>query len=206
MEQTDYTKNLNKYYKRHAALYDLTRWSFLFGRRKTISQLHRFIDYPTKILEVGCGTGTNLIQITKNFTYANCSGIDVSKSMLLKASRKPIIQRNNVRLHCGDYLNLNDQKKYDILLLSYALTMMSDSKSIVIKKAVSELNPGGILAVVDFHSTEFKWFDQWMQHNHVEINGKLVNELTQELSVEKFELRKAYLGLWKYFIFYGRKV
>ena len=57
---------LTRYYRWHAPLYDATRWSFLFGRAALIRgiALHR---RPRRILEVGCGTGANLLRLSRWF-------------------------------------------------------------------------------------------------------------------------------------------
>lgn len=82
---------------------------------------------------------------------------------------------------------------------------MSENKSKVINKAVFELNEEGFLAVVDFHSSPYRWFLNWMGYNHVDMNNELLEELSGKVDIEFLQIQKAYLGLWKYFIFIGKK-
>jgi ubiquinone/menaquinone biosynthesis C-methylase UbiE len=56
----DTQESLRGYYRLHSKIYDATRWSFLFGRHRLI-ELVASHKTPTRILEVGCGTGTNLV-------------------------------------------------------------------------------------------------------------------------------------------------
>ncbi|MGB4876086.1 MAG: class I SAM-dependent methyltransferase, partial [Candidatus Competibacter sp.] len=72
---------LTRYYRWHAPLYDATRWSFLFGRAALIRgiALHR---RPRRILEVGCGTGANLLRLSRWFPDADITGLDLSADML----------------------------------------------------------------------------------------------------------------------------
>lgn len=205
MSQLQYTQGLKNYYRSHAGFYDLTRWSFLFGRKKTINQLANCIVHPNKILDIGCGTGTNLIQLIRKFPFSIYTGIDLSEDMLLKASQKKVLKDNNVALFYKDYLEFQPKKKYDLIFVSYALTMMSENKSKVINKAIFELNEGGFLAVVDFHSSPYRWFRNWMGYNHVDMNNELLEELSGKVDIEFLQIQKAYLGLWKYFIFIGKK-
>ncbi|TVR85906.1 MAG: class I SAM-dependent methyltransferase [Saprospirales bacterium] len=200
------TTRLESYYKLHAAIYDLSRWSFLFGRKEAIKGLPMLIKYPNEILEIGCGTGSNLSCLTKMYPMANFTGIDLSSEMLEKAARKKPIQNFKVNLIQANYLDFTADCKYDIIFLSYSLTMMGQYKSGVIDKAIEDLNEGGVLGIVDFNSSHFGWFKKWMQYNHVEMKNLVDHELLSTLEIEKRSLKNAYFGLWKYFIFFGRKL
>src|SRR5680860_270801 len=78
---------LQAYYKLHSPIYDATRWSFLFGRRKLISQLPD-LPFRRRLLEVGCGTGKNIKYLSSSYPHAHITGIDISPDMLQKASKK----------------------------------------------------------------------------------------------------------------------
>ncbi|TVQ44136.1 MAG: class I SAM-dependent methyltransferase [Saprospirales bacterium] len=197
--------NLESYYKFHATIYDLTRWSFLYGRKKAINELNCYDMNPVEILEVGCGTGANLIQLAKKFPASTFTGIDLSTEMLDKAAGKKNIQQFKVELIRENYLHFDSPKKYDIILFSYALTMMGKDKSAILEKAIYDLNAGGIITIVDFHSTEYNWFRKWMEFNHVEMEKLIDKNLLSTLKTERLAIKKAYFGLWKYFIYWGRK-
>ncbi|MEZ4622108.1 MAG: class I SAM-dependent methyltransferase [Caldilineaceae bacterium] len=70
-------QTLTRYYRFHAKLYDLTRWSFLFGREALIRTLPGCCR-ATRILEVGCGTGKNLMVLAAAFPAAEITGVDLS--------------------------------------------------------------------------------------------------------------------------------
>ena len=78
---------LKRYYRLHAKIYDVTRWSFLFGRQRII-ELASKNSQPKKILEVGCGTGRNLSALAKAFPEATITGLDLSSDMLSIARNK----------------------------------------------------------------------------------------------------------------------
>lgn len=63
----DHTAVLSRYYRWHARLYDATRWSFLFGRAALIRSIAGFRAPPRHILEIGCGTGSNLLRLARQF-------------------------------------------------------------------------------------------------------------------------------------------
>ena len=54
------------YYRLHSKIYDSTRWSFLHGRWALV-ELLAAQGRPNRILEVGCGTGTNLLHLARLF-------------------------------------------------------------------------------------------------------------------------------------------
>ncbi len=80
-------KDLSGYYKIHAKIYDLTRWSFLFGRENIIKHLPD--KQYLRILEVGCGTGFSLLKLWTKFQQTkNIQGLDASEDMLNEARKK----------------------------------------------------------------------------------------------------------------------
>lgn len=62
--------SLTAYYRWHARIYDLTRWAFLFGRSQLIHKAAYRVVQPARILEVGCGTGRNLVALAQRFPAA----------------------------------------------------------------------------------------------------------------------------------------
>ena len=75
------TATLTRYYRWHARLYDATRWSFLFGRTALIRAIAAD-SQPRRILEIGCGTGSNLLYLHRQFPDAAITGLDLSADML----------------------------------------------------------------------------------------------------------------------------
>ena len=70
--------DLTDSYRWHARIYDLTRWVFLFGRREIIRQAACRMTRPARILEIGCGTGRNLVELAERFPAASVTGLDLS--------------------------------------------------------------------------------------------------------------------------------
>ena len=93
---------LQGYYQFHAKIYDNTRWSFLFGRQAIIAQIGKYAT-PQTILEVGCGTGKNLVALANAFPTATITGVDVSADMLAVARRNLGAQQRQVQLIAKAY-------------------------------------------------------------------------------------------------------
>ena len=78
---------LEKYYRFHSRIYDATRWIFLFGRDRLVKEIAASFQ-PTRILEIGCGTGKNLVRLREMFPGVDLTGLDLSQDMLEVARKK----------------------------------------------------------------------------------------------------------------------
>ena len=196
---------IERYYRLHSQIYDATRWSFLFGRTAILHAAAK-VSRPARILEVGCGTGKNLVTLSRLFPQANVVGVDLSETMLAVARRKIGPMGPRIRLIHGRYgPAFSNQADWDLILFSYALSMFNPGFEEAIATAYRDLAPGGHVAVVDFHDTRFLLFERWMGVNHVRMNGQL-----RPLLNARFKSRidcplPAFGGLWRYLLFVGQK-
>lgn len=191
---------LQSYYKWHAYFYDMTRWSFLFGRKKLVRKLPALPANP-HILEVGCGTGYNLKMLNNRYPNGKITGIDLSPDMLSVASK--ITNKQSIDVIHGIYEQEIQTRTFDLILLSYSLTMMKAPVDKILAKLSKNLRDDGTIAVVDFHQTPHRWFGQWMQKNHVTMNGHWLPALKSAFKPRYLENSSAYWGLWSYFLFIG---
>jgi S-adenosylmethionine-diacylgycerolhomoserine-N-methlytransferase len=148
------TDRMNRMYRWQRHIYDATRRYYLLGRDQMIANL-----WPApgaNILEIGCGTGRNLVLAARRYPDARLFGIDVSTEMLTSAisaiSRRGLAPR--IRVAHGDAtafdpLPLFGVPAFDHVMISYSLSMIPDWDR-VIEAAVKRLAPGGRLHVVDF--------------------------------------------------------
>ena len=198
---------IERYYKFHSRIYDATRWSFLFGRTAILGPVKAANPTPGRILEVGCGTGKNIVNLCRHFPRATVTGVDLSETMLAVARTKLAEFGDRARLlHQAYNAPLNPPEGgFDLVLFSYALTMFNPGFETAIEAAHADLAPGGCIAVVDFHDTRFPWFEKWMGVNHVRMNGQLRPLLQARFKPETDELLDAYGGVWRYLTFVGRK-
>jgi S-adenosylmethionine-diacylgycerolhomoserine-N-methlytransferase len=194
------------YYRWHARIYDATRWSFLFGREAVLHRVAADGPAPTRILEIGCGTGRNLLSLARRFPQAEITGVDLSAAMLAVAARKAAPYGPRVRLVQQAYnAPLGATAGFDLVLCSYALSMFNPGFEAAIAAAERDLVPGGRFALVDFHATQVRGFARWMGVNHVRMNGQLRPILRRTFPPAIDELRNAYGGVWEYLIYVGRR-
>ncbi|EMG37915.1 methylase involved in ubiquinone/menaquinone biosynthesis [Desulfocurvibacter africanus PCS] len=205
-------QDLQGYYRLHAHLYDATRWSFLFGRqdvlRQAVAAMGRDAMRDVRILEVGCGTGRNLVSLAKLFPRARITGLDLCAPMLRRAVVKAVRSRTaRIRLVQAPYgLEAMPQESCDLVLFSYALSMFNPGLEQALDTARQHLRPGGRVAVVDFRRTGVGLFQRWMALNHVRMDDHILPVLRERFAPEREEIRLAYAGLWEYCLFLGRKV
>lgn len=204
------TADLQSYYKLHAKIYDATRWSFLFGRGLIIDRLAALTrasgTAPQRILEIGCGTGTNLQALRAAFPAAEISGIDLCGPMLDKARQKVgtctlIEAAYSTPLTAGK----PEAPKFDAILASYALSMFNPGYLEALDCAREDLAPGGLFCLVDFHDTRFGVFRNWMAANHVRMEGHLLPAMRERFKTRVREVRSAYGGVWRYLLYIGEK-
>lgn len=197
---------IERYYRFHARIYDATRWSFLFGRTAILDEVVRAGGRPKRILEVGCGTGKNLVNLARHFPEAEITGLDLSAAMLERAGAKVASFGSRVKLVQRAYdAPIGGAEPFDLVLFSYALTMFNPGYDIAIAAAAGDLAPGGMVAVVDFYDTAFPPFARWMGVNHVLMEGQLRAPLQANFESRVDRLKLAYAGVWRYWLFVGVK-
>jgi S-adenosylmethionine-diacylgycerolhomoserine-N-methlytransferase len=149
---------MNRMYRRQRYIYDGTRRYYLLGRDRLISELQPAPG--STVLEIGCGTGRNLVQAARLYSDARFFGVDVSTEMLTSAisaiSRHGMT--NRIRVAHGDGTAFDPQAlfglaSFDHVMISYSLSMIPDWRG-VLQAAISRLAPGGRLHVVDFGDQE----------------------------------------------------
>jgi S-adenosylmethionine-diacylgycerolhomoserine-N-methlytransferase len=152
------TALMNRIYRRQRHIYDLTRRFFLLGRNRLIADLAP--GPGDAVLEIGCGTGRNLILAARRYPQAQFFGIDVSTHMLTSAIEA--IERagleSRVRVAHADATAFHPRlvfgkQRFERIMISYSLSMIPGWQG-VLDVALSLLAKGGRLAIVDFGRQE----------------------------------------------------
>jgi S-adenosylmethionine-diacylgycerolhomoserine-N-methlytransferase len=156
--QTEATGRMNRMYRWQRYIYDATRRYYLLGRDQLIDGLQPAAN--ATVLEIGCGTGRNLVHAARKYPHATFCGIDVSTEMLTTAISA--IDRGglggSVRVAHGDATAFDPAPlfgivAFDHVMISYSLSMIPDWHA-VLDNAVLRLKPGGQLHIVDFGHQE----------------------------------------------------
>jgi S-adenosylmethionine-diacylgycerolhomoserine-N-methlytransferase len=151
---TEATDRMNRMYRRQRHIYDGTRRYYLLGRDEMIVRLQPIAG--ASVLEIGCGTGRNLVSAARLHPDARFFGIDVSTEMLTSAisaiSRHDLT--NRIRVAHGDGTAFDPKllfgiPSFDHVMISYSLSMIPDWRR-VLQAAANSVKPGGRLHIVDF--------------------------------------------------------
>ena len=198
---------IQQYYAFQSKIYDLTRWSFLFGRRAILELLPFAHEEPFHLLEVGCGTGYNLARLAQLYPESQLTGMDVSADMLAIARKRMLGHRRTVLLaqpYAPKFYSWTG--KLDAVLFPYSLTMINPQWESLIIQAYKDLKPGGCIAVVDFHASRVPAFKRHMSGHHVRMDAHLLPILEANFKTEVRKVKSAWFGLWEYVVYVGVKV
>ena len=180
---------MDRIYKHQRFIYDASRKYYLLGRDDLIS----FLKPPkhSKVLELGCGTGRNLVLAAQTYPNTEFFGVDISTEML-KTAGSSIFKaylEDRVHLAQGDATAFNSQttfgvEGFDRIFISFSLSMIPHWHDVA-NHAQTLLNPGGQLHIVDFGSCErlpksFKTLlYRWLAAFHVTPIGNMAEQLNE---------------------------
>jgi S-adenosylmethionine-diacylgycerolhomoserine-N-methlytransferase len=163
-------ERMDAIYARQRHFYDLTRKYYLLGRDRMIARLA--VPDGATVLEVGCGTGRNLIAVARRYPAARLYGFDISEAMLTTA-RANVAKAgvgDRITLKQGDATNFDPKAlfgigTFDRVFFSYTLSMIPDWQA-ALRQGASVT--AGELHLVDFGQLERlpDWFkrglDAWL--------------------------------------------
>ena len=139
-------------FQRH--IYDVTRRYFLLGRDQLLDGLN--IPDGGTVLEMGCGTGRNLIGAARRYPSVKLYGLDISEEMLKSASSNIMREdfRQRIILAHADATYFSAQKtfgvsKFDRVFFSYTISIIPNWQA-ALDQALACVADGGELHVVDF--------------------------------------------------------
>jgi S-adenosylmethionine-diacylgycerolhomoserine-N-methlytransferase len=198
---------MDRQYRWQRHIYDLTRLPYLLGRDQLIAELRP--PAGGSVLEIGCGTGRNLIHIARAYPGVACFGIDVANVMLATARRsvESAGLGDRITLAQADAVSADPQRlfghaSFDRVVISYALSMIPPWRAVLVH-ATSLLGPGGALCLVDFGDQAGlpDWFRvmlfRWLTWFHVTPRLDLKTELQKvaaaaDLSLSVRDLYRGY--------------
>jgi S-adenosylmethionine-diacylgycerolhomoserine-N-methlytransferase len=180
----DTFEKMDRMYHLQRHFYDFTRKYYLLGRDLLLQELK--VRPGDTVLEVGCGTGRNLVILAKRHPDSFFFGLDASMEMLEMADAKVDSARlRNVTLAhvlAEDFYYVNTFEmtdRFDKIFFSYSITMIPAWQDAV-DNALNNLRPGGELFIVDFFDqkdlprTFRKMLQNWLKAFHVQFWNELL--------------------------------
>ena len=206
---------LEGFYAPQAERYDAFRARLLHGRGDLIEALE--IPPGARVVELGCGTGSNLEMIDQFRPVASLASVELVDlcPSLLGLVRRRADKHANVAVIEADATNWRPHQPVDRVFLSYALAMMPDWRA-VLANAYAMLAPGGRLGAVDFYLPEGggrygnRFWKHWFAHDGVNLSEQHLAALQSLFIKPHVQERRApvpYLpGLRApYYLFVGTK-
>lgn len=192
---------MDRVYRNQRHIYDLTRRYYLLGRDRLIAELR--VPVGGRVLEIGCGTGRNLVAAARRYPYAEFFGMDISTSMLATARSAMHRARldERVSLAQGDATDFDPARAFGVarferIFMSYTVSMIPGWHS-AIEQAMLNLAPGGSLHIVDFGQQErlpggfrrllFAWLARFHVTPRAELRERLAEIAAAHGAVLKFE-------------------
>lgn len=178
---------MDRMYRHTRHIYDLTRKPYLLGRDRLIAELG--LEYGGSVLEMGCGTGRNLIAVARAYPKAALYGFDISEEMLKTA--KAAVGRAGLadRIHLvqGDATAFDagaafGRTAFDRVYFSYTLSMIPPWRA-ALAHGLALTNAGGRFSVVDFGFCEGlghlprALLHRWLSLFHVTPRAALEDEI-----------------------------
>jgi S-adenosylmethionine-diacylgycerolhomoserine-N-methlytransferase len=154
----EHARRMDAIYHRQRHIYDTTRRYFLLGRKDLIEGLNP--PSGGSVLEIGCGTAWNLIEVGERYPSTRLHGLDISPMMLATAAQKVAAAglAPRIQLAEADATTLAPVEHFgcstfDRIFISYALSMIPGWRE-AIDRAARALSAGGELHIVDFGRCE----------------------------------------------------
>lgn len=177
MATADHGALMDRVYRHQRHIYDLTRKYYLLGRDPMLAGLRP--PAGGHVLEIGCGTGRNLIAAAGLYPDARLYGIDISTAMLDTAAGavEAAELTGRIRLALADAAGFDPSRAFrrdgfDRIMISYAVSMIPGWRA-VMADAMRHLSPSGELHVVDFGDLAGwpSWsrtaLERWLALHHV---------------------------------------
>lgn len=120
--------------------YDVSHESFMNTKKELTDNLPSDVK---NILDLGAGTGLELIELFKRFPDANITAVDISENMLERLKEREF--GNKVKTVCGNFFDVDFGDNYDAVISTSALHhFLIGDKLELYKKIHNSLKVGGI--------------------------------------------------------------
>lgn len=148
--------------------YDKTHETYMNTKKELTNNLPKNV---TNILDLGAGTGLELIELFKKFPNANVTVIDISEKMLEKLKERDFSDK--VKTICGNFFSVDFGKDYDAVISTSALHhFLLKDKIVLYKKIYDSLKDDGI-----FINSDKVALTNQEELDKIEFYNKYVDEL-----------------------------
>ena len=132
--------DMREFFNERAATYDNVHMKMILNKDRITELLP---EDTFKVLDLGAGTGLELLSLYERFPEARVTAIDISENQLKMLEQRPFIDK--MTLICGDFFEVDFGTEYDAVISSAALHHFDEpEKRVLYKKIFDCLKPGGV--------------------------------------------------------------
>lgn len=207
MNLKDRNSNMKEFFNRKIDGYDEIHLKMMDNKNAIASSLK---ENTTKVLDLGAGTGLELIPLFKRFPNVKVTAIDITENMLDELKKRNFAY--NVECICSDFFEVDFGNDYDAVISSAALHHFTeDDKEKLFNKIYNSLKVGGQFVNSDRYVVTQEEQEQLMKeyeenpnlHPHMDTpltlqNEKIIlekvgfkNVVSYELDDERYKLMVA---------------
>ena len=139
MNLKERNQNMRDFFNRKIDSYDETHQKFMETKKELIDSLK---EDANKILDLGAGTGLELIHLYEVKKDAKVTAIDITENMLEELRKRPF--GDKVNTICGDFFEVEFGDNYDAVISTSALHhFLTEDKLRLYKKVYDSLKEKG---------------------------------------------------------------
>ncbi len=144
-----------------------------------------------KVLDVGCSQG--IVSIILGREGKSVVGIDIDESAI-EFAKQTLSDENegtkvNVSFECTNFINYNNDERFDTIILTEVLEHFTVSKNLILN-SLKHLNTGGnIIITVPYGINDY------IDHKKTYYFSNLFKELDEELEIVDYKLFGKWLGI-----------
>ena len=150
----------------------------------TKAMLTESIDFePKKVIDLGAGTGLELIEFFKKYPNARVKAIDLTIEMLNKIKEREFADK--VDIVCDDFFACDFGKDNDVIMSTSALHhFLYDEKVKLYKKIYDALREGGLFINSDYTASDIAEEEQGIYNYIHKVNRHNDTPLTLDHELE----------------------
>lgn len=150
MDLKERNQNLKEFFDRKTVGYDDVHIAFMESKRALTEALP---DGTTKVLDLGAGTGLELIPLVERFPDVRITAADISEDMLGTLMERPFA--GQVTCVIGDFFETDFGSGFNAMISTSALHHFApEDKVRLYRKVYDALRPGGLFVNADKTATD----------------------------------------------------
>ena len=138
----------------YESFYRITSWGLLM--QKLIELITDNAPKNANVLDLMCGTGYFLNNISKKRNDLHCEGVDLNSEFIEYAQAKKIEYESSAAFKIGNVLKWESDKKYDIIVCSGGTHhLRGENKNIFFNKIIGHLDEKGTAIIADPYIADY---------------------------------------------------